>query len=61
MGAYTINDPAEVDRRMESVFQLFPRLEERLAQKGGTLSGGEQQMLATARGLMLKPTHSANG
>lgn len=55
MGAYTINDPAEVDRRMGTVFQLFPRLEERLAQKGGTLSGGEQQMLATARGLMLKP------
>jgi branched-chain amino acid transport system ATP-binding protein len=55
MGAYTINDPAEVDRRMASVFELFPRLEERLAQKGGTLSGGEQQMLATARGLMLKP------
>jgi len=55
MGAYTINDPAEVDRRMESVFELFPRLEERLSQKGGTLSGGEQQMLATARGLMLKP------
>jgi branched-chain amino acid transport system ATP-binding protein len=55
MGAYTISDPVEVDRRMESVFELFPRLEERLAQKGGTLSGGEQQMLATARGLMLKP------
>jgi branched-chain amino acid transport system ATP-binding protein len=55
MGAYTINDLAEVDRRMASVFELFPRLEERLSQKGGTLSGGEQQMLATARGLMLKP------
>ncbi len=40
---------------MEFVFQLFPRLKERLNQKGGTLSGGEQQMLATARGLMLKP------
>jgi len=55
MGAYTINDLSEVDRRMASVFELFPRLEERLSQKGGTLSGGEQQMLATARGLMLKP------
>lgn len=55
MGAYSINDPAEVDRRMETVFELFPRLKERLTQKGGTLSGGEQQMLATARGLMLKP------
>ena len=55
MGAFTINDPAEVNRRMEFTFSLFPRLEERIQQKGGTLSGGEQQMLATARGLMLKP------
>jgi branched-chain amino acid transport system ATP-binding protein len=55
MGAYTINDRAELARRMESVFVLFPRLKERIDQKGGTLSGGEQQMLATARGLMLKP------
>lgn len=55
MGAYTINDPPEVNRRMEFTFSLFPRLKERIRQKGGTLSGGEQQMLATARGLMLKP------
>ncbi len=55
MGAYTINDRVELSRRMDSVFVLFPRLKERLSQKGGTLSGGEQQMLATARGLMLKP------
>ena len=55
MGAYTIDSPAEVTRRMEAVFVLFPRLQERINQKGGTLSGGEQQMLATARGLMLKP------
>jgi branched-chain amino acid transport system ATP-binding protein len=55
MGAFTLSDPAEVARRMEFVFGLFPRLKERLSQKGGTLSGGEQQMLATARGLMLKP------
>jgi branched-chain amino acid transport system ATP-binding protein len=55
MGAYTIDDPDELERRMESVFVHFPRLKERLDQKGGTLSGGEQQMLATARGLMLKP------
>jgi branched-chain amino acid transport system ATP-binding protein len=55
MGAYTIDDQKEVNRRMESVFVLFPRLKERINQKGGTLSGGEQQMLATARGLMLKP------
>jgi branched-chain amino acid transport system ATP-binding protein len=55
MGAYTIDNPVEVDQRMEYVFELFPRLKERLYQKGGTLSGGEQQMLATGRGLMLKP------
>jgi branched-chain amino acid transport system ATP-binding protein len=55
MGAFTISSPAEVDQRMEAVFELFPRLKERVNQKGGTLSGGEQQMLATARGLMLKP------
>lgn len=55
MGAYVINDNAELNRRMETVFHLFPRLQERITQKGGTLSGGEQQMLATARGLMLKP------
>jgi branched-chain amino acid transport system ATP-binding protein len=55
MGAFTINSTAEVRRRMENVFSLFPRLKERVEQKGGTLSGGEQQMLATGRGLMLKP------
>ncbi len=55
MGAYVINDYAEVERRMEYSFELFPRLKERIDQKGGTLSGGEQQMLAMARGLMLNP------
>ena len=55
MGAFTISSPGEVARRMEGVFLLFPRLKERSSQKGGTLSGGEQQMLATARGLMLNP------
>jgi branched-chain amino acid transport system ATP-binding protein len=55
IGAFTIDSRAAVQQRMESVFLLFPRLKERLGQKGGTLSGGEQQMLATARGLMLKP------
>jgi branched-chain amino acid transport system ATP-binding protein len=55
MGAYTLNDRVELARRMEFVFALLPRLKERIDQKGGTLSGGEQQMLATARGLMLKP------
>jgi branched-chain amino acid transport system ATP-binding protein len=55
MGAFTITSSAEIRSRMEEVFFLFPRLKERLMQKGGTLSGGEQQMLATGRGLMLKP------
>jgi branched-chain amino acid transport system ATP-binding protein len=55
MGAFTVPDPSAVSERMEFVFGLFPRLKERRDQKGGTLSGGEQQMLATARGLMLKP------
>jgi branched-chain amino acid transport system ATP-binding protein len=55
MGAFTINDQAEIKRRLQTVFRLFPRLEERISQKGGTLSGGEQQMLATGRGLMMKP------
>ena len=55
MGAFVINDPVEVEHRMSYAFELFPRLKERINQKGGTLSGGEQQMLATARGLMLKP------
>lgn len=55
MGAFTIRDKVEINHRMERVFSLFPRLQERIGQKGGTLSGGEQQMLATARGLMMKP------
>jgi branched-chain amino acid transport system ATP-binding protein len=55
VGAYSVNDPAQVEQRMERVFEIFPRLKERIEQKGGTLSGGEQQMLATARGLMLEP------
>ncbi len=55
MGAFTVNNPNEIAKRLEEVFLLFPRLKERMSQKGGTLSGGEQQMLATGRGLMLKP------
>ena len=55
MGAFVIRNRAEIQGRTESVFNLFPRLRERINQKGGTLSGGEQQMLATARGLMLRP------
>jgi branched-chain amino acid transport system ATP-binding protein len=55
MGAYTRKDKAEIDRSMQRVFTSFPRLRERLSQLGGTLSGGEQQMLAVARGLMSRP------
>jgi branched-chain amino acid transport system ATP-binding protein len=55
IGAFVIDDEAEVQHRMAYAFELFPRLKERMDQKGGTLSGGEQQMLATARGLMLSP------
>ncbi|MBN1874452.1 MAG: ABC transporter ATP-binding protein [Anaerolineae bacterium] len=55
MGAFTRSDKAEIEASMEYVFGLFPRLKERLEQTGGTLSGGEQQMLAVARALMSKP------
>lgn len=55
MGAYLLNDSAEMNRRLDNVFKLFPRLQERVAQKGGTLSGGEQQMLAIGRALMQQP------
>jgi len=56
MGAYTRDDPTEIQNSMEQVFFSFPRLKERINQLGGTLSGGEQQMLATGRGLMSRPT-----
>jgi branched-chain amino acid transport system ATP-binding protein len=55
LGAYARSDPAGIRRDMTDVLTLFPRLRERLGQKGGTLSGGEQQMLAIARALMSKP------
>ncbi|MGC9468613.1 MAG: ABC transporter ATP-binding protein [Anaerolineae bacterium] len=55
MGAFTRSDRAEIEETMEYVFHLFPRLKERLEQTGGTLSGGEQQMLAVGRALMAKP------
>jgi len=55
MGAFTRNNPAEIKQSMERVFKSFPRLQERLNQLGGTLSGGEQQMLAIGRGLMARP------
>jgi len=56
MGAYTRKDRAEIQQSLERVFASFPRLKERINQLGGTLSGGEQQMLATGRGLMSRPT-----
>jgi branched-chain amino acid transport system ATP-binding protein len=55
MGAYLERDRTVIKKRLDYAFGLFPRLKERAEQKGGTLSGGEQQMLATARGLMSNP------
>ena len=55
MGAFTRTDRDGIKRDLERVFNLFPRLSERRSQVGGTLSGGEQQMLATARALMSSP------
>jgi branched-chain amino acid transport system ATP-binding protein len=55
MGAYTRNDKAGIEEDKERVFDLFPRLRERATQRGGTLSGGEQQMLAIGRALMARP------
>ncbi len=55
MGAYIHSDRPLINKQMESMFQRFPRLKERRNQPGGTLSGGEQQMLAIARGLMAEP------
>lgn len=55
MGAYTRSDKAELAGDLERTFALFPRLKERRSQVAGTLSGGEQQMLATARAMMSHP------
>jgi branched-chain amino acid transport system ATP-binding protein len=55
LGAFLRNDKAEIAADMDRVFELFPRLKERLTQKSGTLSGGEQQMLAMGRALMAQP------
>jgi branched-chain amino acid transport system ATP-binding protein len=55
LGAYTIKDKNIISTQMDKMYDLFPRLKERHWQKGGTLSGGEQQMLAVARALMLSP------
>lgn len=55
MGAFTRTDKGEIDTSLERVFKSFPRLKERRNQLGGTLSGGEQQMLAMGRALMAQP------
>lgn len=56
LGAYTRRDKAEISESLENVFKRFPRLQERCTQAAGTLSGGEQQMLAMGRALMSKPS-----
>ena len=55
MGAFLRDDKAEIKRDMDYIFELFPILAERRHQAGGTLSGGEQQMLAISRALMARP------
>lgn len=55
MGSYSRSDKAQIKTDLEMCFELFPRLKERVAQMAGTLSGGEQQMLAISRALMCKP------
>lgn len=56
MGAFLTRDKEAINGRLHSVFEMFPRLKERASQMAGTLSGGEQQMLAVGRGLMAGPT-----
>jgi len=55
LGAFTVNSEEEIKGRLDYVYKLFPILKERRWQRGGTLSGGEQQMLALGRGLMSQP------
>jgi branched-chain amino acid transport system ATP-binding protein len=55
LGAYSRNDKASVESDRRRIFGLFPRLKDRVAQKAGTLSGGEQQMLAVGRAMMTRP------
>ncbi len=56
LGAFVRHDPKEIQNGLEKIFRLFPILKKRLKQKAGTLSGGEQQMLAIGRGLMSRPS-----
>ncbi|WP_045216168.1 ABC transporter ATP-binding protein [Desulfonatronovibrio magnus] len=55
LGSFTVSDKDKINKNLEWIFELFPRLKERREQLAGTLSGGEQQMLAIARGLMADP------
>jgi branched-chain amino acid transport system ATP-binding protein len=55
MGAFLKKDPNAIEQKLEEVFSYFPRLKERLAQLAGTLSGGEQQMVAMGRAMMAEP------
>ncbi|ETI69725.1 ABC transporter ATP-binding protein [Neobacillus vireti] len=55
IGAFSVKNKQVIHERMEKVFHYFPKLKSRLEQKGGTMSGGEQQMLAIGRALMMKP------
>lgn len=55
MGAFSVSKKSVIEERMEMAFGLFPILKKRIDQKGGTMSGGEQQMLAIGRALMMKP------
>ncbi|QWE04188.1 ABC transporter ATP-binding protein [Polynucleobacter sp. JS-JIR-II-50] len=55
MGAYLKSDAKEIERKLEQVYSYFPRLKERLSQLAGTLSGGEQQMVAMGRAMMAQP------
>jgi branched-chain amino acid transport system ATP-binding protein len=55
LGAYILNDPKQIEKNLEFVYNLFPKLKERQAQPASTLSGGEQQMVAIGRGLMSRP------
>ncbi|OWR31884.1 ABC transporter ATP-binding protein [Saccharibacillus sp. O23] len=55
MGAFSVRDKKVIQERIERAFAHFPRLKERYRQQGGTMSGGEQQMLAIARAMMMKP------
>ena len=57
MGAYTRKDKEVIKSDIELIFSLFPRLQERIKQPGGTLSGGEQQMLAISRSIMANPNY----